>query len=339
MGNQTGKAQLYIAVEQMSAEAGSEISGLVHMNVSSTFKAKSLVFEFSGTERCRFGNSGIKCKGTKVCMSMESWNGNKLQEGQYSYPFRFAIPNTVPGSFKVSSSSLSAEVAYFAKCYLLNKNDKKEAKDKTRILVYQAIDLDRFSIKNIDRIPIQKCCCNYGTSVIEAKCDKNAYLPSELVKVIVEVNNSQCKASIDRLECCLYRTIRLAGKGQKVKVVREKLHSSSTRKRIPGGISLLSEQAVQVEINLESIFDQIQYAATTRAKLVECNYSIDVTAHFGDFASTQSLSTIIMPTQTTLPGRAVPSAPSGEWNPLVMECAYINERNSNIFEPSAPEED
>lgn len=60
-------------------------------------------------------------------------------------------------------------------------------------------------------VPIRlfSCCVGKGRSAINVHFEKDGYIPGEMVRVIVEIDNSMCEADIEGLHIAINNTVGL----------------------------------------------------------------------------------------------------------------------------------
>lgn len=107
-----------------------------------------------------------------------------MQIGDYSIPFVVQAPSGIPGTFISMSREYSAKIDYFVKAEIQEGNKKTIGKHKTEVVFKQIIDFDRNSEIASSSVNLTCCSCfSRGQSIIRAKCNKNAYIPGEVVSL------------------------------------------------------------------------------------------------------------------------------------------------------------
>jgi len=181
----------------------------------------------------------------------------------------------------MKKNNYSAQILYKLKVEFNPTRDKKY-KAIVPFTIKQGITEQRFSVSYEKSTPIVSCkCISKGTTHLKAHLDKNAYLPTETAKLMLEVDNSACRMSISNIEITLLRTIRLKNQNDHATFyIRDKLKTLKAR-GVPASTGLLATNALQVDFNLGDVKEIIDECCSSKGAKTECAYSYEIKAVMG----------------------------------------------------------
>jgi hypothetical protein len=331
MGAKQGTAHLFLVTEQSTVVAGRELACVGHMLLNRDVVNPTLEVRFVGKETCSFQADGVK-KGKSKVVEYTNYlvppNLAVLQAGSFSFPFVIETPEGVPGTFQAEMKNFQAQIKYKARL-LLKENRNTIAKSKAEVVVEQALDQNRFSILTPYSGNIVCCdCCHRGTCNLTVHVDKNAYMPSETVKVWVDVDNSRARRKMSSVIVMLWRVIRLISDNREVGMFKKCIFKKTVPTNIASGARLLTGQEICVDVELRNKENKLDMCATTVGKVVQCRYYVEVSTDYGRCISREielEVPVIVIPKHIPPP---LPSAPE-DWNPVEMPITRISIQSSN----------
>eukprot|EP00658_Telonema_sp_P-2_P019265 TRINITY_DN1758_c0_g1_i1.p1 TRINITY_DN1758_c0_g1~~TRINITY_DN1758_c0_g1_i1.p1 ORF type:complete len:333 (-),score=101.54 TRINITY_DN1758_c0_g1_i1:29-1027(-) len=145
--------------------------------------------------------------------------GATIPAGQWSYRWQYQLPAGLPGSIDYHSHNegwlvkSKAYIKYKFKA-TLDAAWKKDLKEEQEIIVYQqqqqAVQAQADSkIENI------YCCCCFpkGKAGLSVVMDKNTYMPGDTAQILADIDMSESKAELSKMNVSLIRTIELKADG------------------------------------------------------------------------------------------------------------------------------
>ncbi|CAI2371312.1 unnamed protein product [Moneuplotes crassus] len=146
---------------------------------------------------------------------IHTFMGGSVQPGQYDFPFKLILPDDIPSScyFATSSSyKTHAKVKYRLKAILrCNTDEMKDMSFKQTLIIRQQPDVVPMSSMADFSDQVNSCCCCWSQGVVtmQSQTDKAAYTPTETVKIIGNIDNSNCTRDIKKVKVQLVEKVRL----------------------------------------------------------------------------------------------------------------------------------
>ena len=198
---------IYLQPNSESYYPGDQVTGTVYLELHSRFPGKTIQIALKGKEKIWFQNPANPEKVSseksivfdKTFVLYTESKGEELEAGQYEFPFSFLIPENIPGTFQHVETRLAACVKYSLSASLLAASS-----DKAYVLRYDRPFLVHDTRMRVEDaastfpIPVRGCfsCINHGVSIIDIALNKTAYLPSDEVKMRLDINNTKCSRAI-----------------------------------------------------------------------------------------------------------------------------------------------
>jgi len=203
--------------------------------------------------------------------------------GQYSFPFSFVLQESIPGSFKYqdSTNNIEAEVTYELKADLTSSNVKVAPHLlSTQFLTVQQVLFG--TLRSVEKTVNVKGFCGLlskGSSKMKGKCDKPINVSGESVRLILEVDNSQCGASVTNMKCELHQTIILRDSQRNETKIGPKLIATKQLEGLRPGETWMDLRSKIVEIPLlKTNVGSGELPASSKGELVDCSYCVKVSA-------------------------------------------------------------
>jgi len=213
-----------IQLEKLNYICGDQINGRVNLMATEQIKASHVYIKCFGIEkvdmvvkerrtrqatRWRHGRQehyeeeyyvDVPCK-QKVKpynygFKLYEFPDNVLNEGQYTIPFSFLLPENLPTSFEHiwtnNDGAFDARIQYYVKIYLIDTYNLKIVKTSKKFYIDQR-PLDEGTLHGDFQQQTQRinscCCCKRGEITTKAYTEKNGYNCGEQVWMIVECAN------------------------------------------------------------------------------------------------------------------------------------------------------
>lgn len=147
-------------------------------------------------------------KNTVIVSKIED---NFLSGGQYAYPFTFALPNHLPGSFEFYDEDKSAYIKYFVTARVVsNYGTDHNLNAEALLIVRQQGENFSYPTRLSNTSNIRSWCFfQKGTSTLNLSYPKNSFCPGEQVIVDCEVVNTHCEVAATSVTLELYQQITL----------------------------------------------------------------------------------------------------------------------------------
>jgi len=264
--------------------------------------------------------------GTHVLFKIEllALAGGLMLPGQYSVPFRFALPLGLPGSFKLVESGFSCGITYEVKAIVrvpgLFKSNLRSVHEfdvpQTPPTFTRAFTASADSDINV-------CCCiNRGRAQLTFRCTRDSFMPGEDVGIVTSVSN-RSSAELKRITIKLRRYIHLrADTGH----IRSFEYTVSERV-YPGLAKMTEVKDVPMTLSIPHDAPQQCYGAKIR-----CLYTARLSGKVrcGSDA-TCSVPVFLYKAQITT-GFAVPTYPDN-WNPVILEQVNFSNQATQFNVP------
>lgn len=178
------------------------MNGAVALNLVEAVETTGIQLELKGYENTSWdegsssNNTSTSRGGRKQFFSTVVPVGpaGNLAPGQYQFNFQFALPDSLPGSFKLRGAGAFAKVEYsllarIGKSGMFTRDIKHETELVLRPKPPLGIPLQ--SISNSNSQTINTCCCfSKGSASLTVSLDKNIVQPGGTVEIALEVNNN-----------------------------------------------------------------------------------------------------------------------------------------------------
>ncbi|OMJ70403.1 hypothetical protein SteCoe_31627 [Stentor coeruleus] len=322
---------IHIDLDQVIVKAGDTIKGMIHISLRSEIQACSLIFKFTGKSRATLKKSKSKSKSSVEAEESSSkticdiyhtllhWS-SPLAAGDYSIPFSYEIPKGVPGSFEGSVKDLFLHTFYTITAKLESKSEVLRQKNSVIISEGPRIHESPFALEK--SAGIKSCCCvNKGDSLIKLSLPQNTYEVNQKIDLTVEIDNSHGKTSVKNLEAKIYLLLRYFPPiGEKIVATRT-INTVTQKVHVKPGDSLFGDQAVKMQLNLNSIENDVNNMYSMFAGQIQCAYFIEVVGDVsGIFLCCGQIPAVKLPV-TVIPNSRTGNmkiAPPPGWNPKMF---------------------
>ena len=355
--NQNGG--IAIQLENSFCLSGQQVSGTIHISITSPMAPSTLFLHFKGKEETNwsetttvtvktrhnhrrrrditrnFGGKATVCNYQNPIFVFD----RQLEIGGYSIPFTFLLPNDIPGTFLCEKYDMKAEVSYKFHAKLISKNDEK-LKGRALVNVRQQA-VNYVADVNVEKSAKLKTWCykKQGECKIQASYARDTYTPSQVADISVVVDNSSSLLDVTGISYQFYYTLLLRSSRVATNYSTGTLFTGFIPKRITPGDSLLNKSSVEIKLNFPSKIKPSHTMYSIKGKLIECMYTSRVTAEMDGSCmccgDSPSLKTIISIVPNLIMAPSAPEAPP-DWNPVVLDPISLNYDPAFEITPSAP---
>ena len=330
---------LHIHLDTRNFQAGDQLIGTVYLKLIQGVQARALCLLFDGKENIEWEGENGKHKGGSHFIRQKFpifiFSQGYLPPGDYSFPFAFVLPATLPGSFFLYETFLEAEIRYTLDALIEGSSARIEWSEVI-LHVSQLMTNPIYSLSGSASTRLASCCRDKGVVQIQIAFSKSAYVPGERAELIAEVNNSQSALDVAGFKVKLIRKVRLRSHGGHIHVRQTEVCNWDILQRVPRGEALLGEQSRHEILYIPDIMGGIEHSTTVHSEYLECVYSI--TVHLKMAGVCQCVPTpevqrpiVIYPRQ--LPPHLPPMTPQG-WTPQVMPMAQFSVGQNYDYIPS-----
>jgi hypothetical protein len=273
--------------------------------------------------------------------------GQKLNPGQYTFPFTFRLPVGLPGTFRQGSWEekgatggggmsikgdgrgyqalgdqhhhhhhenifYKGEVIYSLEAEADAREFMGDVKHRQYLTIYPTLQKEIKSLRESKTANVNFCCCiNKGSATMTVHANKNCYVPGETAQIICEAKND---SSVDftAIRVRLKRRLTLRAHGHNhsstITVVESRFEG------IKANTDSTGEKARQVPIQLVDMKGGSQLVPETMGRLVECKYWVEVEYDIPYCPDIQIVLPLTIYAPQPAPGWAI-AAPPSFWNP------------------------
>ena len=143
-----------------------------------------------------------------------------LAPGDYTIPFSFQLPGSLPSSMNFKDSHThakpKAKVKYHIKAVLNDLSGKEVMKYKQVLIVREQGDAFKMEIKKEQENRINTwCCVDQGPSKLVVSFEKNVFEPTEVCKAYVNIDNKGCNLNMQHVRLAIEQELTLQGSGHR----------------------------------------------------------------------------------------------------------------------------
>ena len=229
------------------------------------------------------------------CVPVYQFPGGFAAPGQYTFPFSFYLPSDLPASIFFAGFSKSHAIIKYSISAVLQPSfgvGIVKMKHKQRLMIRQP-SYGTANRVQTDTRDVYACCCfgNKGPATITTQFEKDTYMPNELCRAMVDLDNSNCQADVKSISIKLERHIELSASDGKVwedkRVLEQKDYDGLGAGQSTGGLNRflelslanLKNQVYDIENKVLSSDDRFmaeQMQPTSSGVLVKLYYTLTV---------------------------------------------------------------
>lgn len=338
---------IYIQTLKPRYLSGEQVDGFVHLNLVRDYPSNVLHLIISGEELVQLvtvhhhhvnGSSYTTAsyyndKHELLNYTFPLYSTDQIFKlGHYYFPFSFHIPHNLPASccteWTVEGYKSYAKTVYSMWAGLHRK--KKKA-----LFVQQELGVDqKFEISisskesKFDHKIRSYCCKSIGNFMMGVYLDKDSYVIGESANLIINVDNSKCKSSIDKLKVRLIQEVKAGlSYSSRVDTIHDKQIQIDASK-IKKGEKRIDDRAIVCNLNLQIKEGK---GGTSNGMLVKSGYLIEIKPEFKACMYYNVPPTVYVPIRLFNQPLIVLGSPFdvANWRPQVMDpyiCAFTPDR-------------
>ena len=326
MSKNQENAYIFLDIDNNTITAGQDIFCTAQLLVQQDIQNPSFKVFFIGKEWVKIEGDVINSSKVKITNNQSTLalpNINKLEAGSYSFPFIIETQHTLPGTFNATTQDFQGKIEYKMKLKL-TQNKEIIAKSKIEIMVDQAFEeLTSSTIKNYMHVLI---CCKFikkGLCNITSRLNKTNYFPHDLIRLSLEVDNSNAKRTLSSLSIIFWRIVRLINENNEVVLFKKCIHSTNIKANVPSGYKLLTGKEINLDIPIYNKEDNLDLCVSTIGKLIQCRYFIQISTNYGKCISRGIDFEIPITISSKWKGIRFSSTPD-DWNPMDMPLMRLS---------------
>jgi Arrestin (or S-antigen), C-terminal domain len=289
MGAVNQKSTASINLKSRTVLAGEDVVGSVHVCLSQPVQNPKVLLELFGGEKfiyimggeCDWYNNEIKYPKVEGVL----FTGESLEPGHYSFPFALSTLKTMPGSMKSFDNYHKASISYYLQVTVLGDSNFL-LKSQQDLTVQQKFDSKKHTIKNHSKSELKYF--NFfsrGTSKLQVEMKNYTFHPGDTAEMKIIVDNLHSELNMKSINIALHRIVSLEYSEGNAAHRDQLISNNSTPVNIPHGEKHLSNKNVHVSFAIQIKKDFLKGCGTTKGKIIESKYVLEVSASFGTFAS------------------------------------------------------
>lgn len=285
-----GKGKIGIVLDKPHYISGELVTGTIYVEAKYPIRCDGVVLKATGKEQVEWEETRMRMKDGQSERYEVEYDEKKeffkqkiivapvqheLLPGNYAYPFQFQLPAGLPGSFEIKDAKrswgevnkLKAKIQYKFKATIdVGGYLAKDLKGKVEATIFQASSETLHAVCDSRQQTVRMACCiPMGECSLNAKIEKNIFMPNETAQSIVAVEN-QSKFDISAIKCRLMQVISLKADGHR------KVISTCVAKTSSTGIQ--SGEASSQQLSLPLVGNNLY--PSTMGKYLNCAYHIDI---------------------------------------------------------------
>ncbi|CAD8136300.1 unnamed protein product [Paramecium pentaurelia] len=359
MGNQQGSdyGGVYIRTDKPFYFAGEIITGNIYLNIfKDGYPGGVVLLKVSGKEKCHWtesyshtttGADGKQEQHTEYVtysgqtqfyqhrVAIWTFNTPCLPVGQYTFPFQFQLLSHLPGSYFEKGSDFQAKISYSVKAEIESYNKSyKNIKHSQPLVVREPLKQNMTALMGQMEVKASTwCCIDQGTSYIKCVFDKNHYLPGDTAYLWADLDNSNCKLDVKRIDARLINYLTLRDKTGREKVITRTIVSQQIQ-GIGAGVKAVENDRKQIQLILHNKNSQDGIRPSSNGQLVRSVYRLQVQALLSGCTCCNKHPTVDVPIEIVAPVPQVynqPMAQPSNWNPQVFQPQIVQFTDSTMY--------
>ncbi|CAD8048118.1 unnamed protein product [Paramecium sonneborni] len=359
MGNQQGKdyGGLLIRTDKPFYFAGEIITGNIYLDIfKAGYPGGVVLLKVTGKEKCNWTESqtitstdseGKQESRTEYVtysgqtqfyqhrVAIWTFNTSSLPVGQYTFPFQFQLLSHLPGSYFEKESDYLAKISYRVKGEIESYNKSyKNIKHSQPLVVREPLKQNITSLTGQMEVNVATwCCIAQGTSSIKCVFDKNHYLPGDTAYLLVDLDNSECKLDINRIDASLINYLTLRDKNGREKLITRTIVSQQIQ-GIKAGIKAVENDRKQIQLILLNKSYPEGIRPSSNGQIVKSVYRLKVQAVLDGCVCCNLHPAVDVPIEIVAPVPQIYNQhvqqPSN-WNPQVFQPQIVQFTDTTMY--------
>lgn len=286
MGTSTSSiGNIYVELAKQSFTVGENIQGRVHISIQNEISPGFIDFQFSGKERVLWAEEGLsqaslsyttnkKRSICKVRYELLTWD-KPMERGDYTIPFSFNIPDSIPGSFFFEADTTKA-VIYYSICVKLI-SDQYKLKSKNKVIIFaKKMTIERDVVVEKDSGFSACFCKKKGFVGLKSITSQDTYQPNQILECSLSIDNSKGKLHIKKVISSILYVIRINIPGQKRIFHQEYIYEQQQPVNVGPGELIAGPYAVKIQIDLSKIKHFLLRINSLDTEITQCTYFLDI---------------------------------------------------------------
>lgn len=226
---------IYVQFDQKSYYPGETVTGRICLHLLNQIAGATLLLKMNAHEKVLLSeelhtstkrndrtetSTTYKLKSDKndfVNFSYPVYTWNNIEPGQYAIPITFLLPPSLPGSFYSKGRGFLAEISYYVTAELMKGSDPDEKLQCKEVFnVKSGITRPPGANAKEAYLGIKTCCSKQGNVGLVVSFKKDILGVGEKVRVVVDVDNSNCNVGIHNVFCEIVQSVTLKAKGKTI---------------------------------------------------------------------------------------------------------------------------
>ena len=204
---------------------------------------------------------------------------NSIPAGQYSFPISFRLPSGIPATFNYEFSEYEkfcfGDTFYSITASLESPyRQYKDIRENYKFVINQSVKGSGHTLRSRSKNKITSwCCIDRGIVDLASYFEKSDYKAGEVAKMVIMVDNSKCKADVQKIEGDFQQRLRLRAAGFTKNIVK-KLNRAVT-KGVKAGEKVIGDKAYRMSLTLANRLTGQRVQPTSQGKLIDNDYILE----------------------------------------------------------------
>jgi hypothetical protein len=346
MGNSESPGTIHIDLDSPSIQAGDSLTGTIHLLVSKPISASLLSLELLGNESTQWYTSQQRKKerivhehkDQRVLLSrkftVHSFPPEGPQEGQYSFPFVLDLPDTLAGSFLFEppyipffhDGQTRGVIQWVVMGRLEDQSGAYIVSGGAELHVAQRLNQEIAAVEGEITADLSTWYFfSQGRTKVKVEFSKDAYVPGETARVLVNVDNSESALEALGIRVRLTRYIILRERNVSVFRDSSQINSASLPYRLSAHHP---PQQFTLELMIPTSAD-VEQMTSVASQLIDCRYEMTAEVEMNGWFTSMGQLPKVSRVMCIYPPQVEKVSPPEveEWNPTVMPVAHLDARN------------
>lgn len=196
-----------------------------------------------------------------------------IVEDTYPIPLEYQLPDIKSASLSYKSPNSEAFITYSIDISL-ECQDGEIFTHSQELLIFPRIS-EKISISKESRLKV--CCANKGIVKFTVLNSEVRIAPEKTTTINLEIDNSNSMISFNALEAKIYYILTLKADNKVIEVITNHVFSTKKAINVPFGQSLLSNSAIDVDLELPAMQDENKVFSTCGG-FIKCDYFVEIEA-------------------------------------------------------------
>ncbi|CAK71498.1 unnamed protein product (macronuclear) [Paramecium tetraurelia] len=338
MGNKSGSefGGIMIRTEKQLYFAGDIVQGNIYLHIiKQGFCGKEVKLTILGKEKTNWETGSGTRRRThegknifhQITVVAHTFEDDNLMVGSFIFPFKVHLSANLPGTFYYKDDVLASLTYKVIARVVSTSKSINDIKNKQVLILREPIkEIISSKQKRESSQIVSGCCIKRGTSSIEVKVEKNIYFPTEFLNFSYDIDNSNCKLDVDKVDSVLVNRLRLRSNSDSEHILEFQLNYQHHKGPQKGNkIQPIQKQDYQLQlINLKNPPQHL--TPSIIGNCVNSIYYLKVQPHYEGCSCCSPRPTVKIPiTVLAIPPKEYiqPLIQPENWNPQVFQPIII----------------